>query len=94
MYHTESAEFLEQDDVKFAYLFPGLRFLRRSMRDNEINAPIEGHEDCHMAMIAFLKECSQKFLDSLSQIPRHWTNFQFRAIPFRTEKKLSTKNLR
>jgi hypothetical protein len=44
-------QFFERDDVTLARVYPALTWLKRYMRENAIDTPMEGHEQCRPSLI-------------------------------------------
>jgi hypothetical protein len=60
---NETVKFFERDDVTPAYVYPALPCLTRYMRENAIDAPMEGDEQCRPSMIEFLQEHRHKHVE-------------------------------
>jgi hypothetical protein len=56
-------QFFERDDVTLARVYPALTWLKRYMRENAIDTPMEGYEQCRPSLIEFLKERRHKHVD-------------------------------
>jgi hypothetical protein len=60
---NEAVKFFERDDATLASVYPALTCLKRYMRENHIDTPMEGYQECRRSMIEFLKERRHKHLD-------------------------------